>query len=90
MAVDLSGVAGGAQAAFGLTGNNLVPWTETANQTFASALKFAIVRFQLPARKVPLACHRSLPAATGAHVQILLQHDDRLLPLPLPHETQHY
>ncbi len=34
-----------AQAAFDLMGNNLVPWTESANQTFASALKFAIVSF---------------------------------------------
>lgn len=32
------------QAAFDVVGNNLVPWTEAANQTFASAIKFAIVR----------------------------------------------
>lgn len=32
------------QVSFDLTGSNLVPWTEAANQTFASAIKFAIVR----------------------------------------------
>jgi hypothetical protein len=29
-------------AAFDVTGSNLVPWTEASNQTFASAIKFAI------------------------------------------------
>jgi hypothetical protein len=31
-----------------VTGSNLVPWTEASNQTFASAIKFAIVRILLP------------------------------------------